>query len=458
MSAPMDFLLPDLGEGLTEAELLSWSVAVGDTVELDQQVCEVETAKAVVELPAPIAGTVVALHAEPGATVVVGEPLVSIDTGTGTTAPPATEGHGAASPGEEDAPATESPGAAEAPAAVEPAPPTLVGSGPLPHRPGRTGWRRRSHATPATAFRTGREDGPRAKPSARKAARTLGVDLTAVRPARDDGVITEDDVAVHADGRDAGGRDAGGDEDVRRTPADAFRRATAEAVTASARSIPHASGFRTVDVTTAMDLLRRLRVTAGSTDTDPDTGTGGYAADFRGVRPTPLTLVAKAVLVALARHPLVNASWDEAGEAIVEHPHVNLGIAVAGPHGLTVPHIPAADSLGLAGLAASLDELVTEARAGRTPPARLRGGTFTITNIGVFGLEAGNAVINPGESAILSLGAVARRPWVCDDALAVRDVVTLGLSFDHRIIDGELAGRFLATVAGALENPLRLAG
>ncbi len=137
---------------------------------------------------------------------------------------------------------------------------------------------------------------------------------------------------------------------------------------------------------------------------------------------------------------------------------MNLGVAVAGPHGLSVPHIRAAESLGLSGLASALDELVDEARAGRTPPARLRGGTFTITNIGVFGLEAGTAVINPGEAAILSLGAVERRPWVHDDHLVIREVATLGLSFDHRLIDGELAGRFLATVAQSIENPLGLAG
>ncbi len=287
MSAPAEFLLPDLGEGLTEAELLSWSVAVGDTVELDQPLCEVETAKAVVELPAPFAGTVAALHAEPGATVVVGEKLVTIDDGGGSGTASSDAGLEVAA---DDAARPDSSATGEPPAAAradDAAPPTLVGSGPLPHRPGRAGWRRRSHGTPATSAGAGTgadtdaAGAIRAKPSARKAARERGVDITAVRPARADGVITEADVA----------RRAGAGRDGIRTPADAFRRATAAAVSASARSVPHATAFRTADFTSAMSLLRRLR------------GDGADGEDRTEVRLSPLTLVAKAVLVALVRHP-----------------------------------------------------------------------------------------------------------------------------------------------------------
>lgn len=418
MSGPAEFVLPDLGEGLTEAELLSWSVAVGDTVEQDQQLCEVETAKAVVELPAPHAGTVAALHAEPGTTIAVGAPLVTIDPGAA----------------EEDADA---------------APPSLVGSGPLARRPGRAGWRRRSRpgrAGPTFPAGAGDADVPGpgrrrvpATPSARRAARGRGVDLADVPAERADGVRTAEDVDRYTPDTADGARDDGGD--ARRTVPDAFRRATADAVAGSARTVPHATAFRTADLTTALGLLDRLR----GTD------------EARDVRLTPLTLVAAAVVGALRDHPALNSAWDEDTGEIVGHAHVNLGIAVAGPRGLTVPNIPRADRHGLLGLAAAIDEAAHSARTGRTEPARLRGGTFTITNIGVFGLEAGTAIITPGEAAILSLGAVAPRPSAHEGSLALRTTATLGLSFDHRVIDGAEAGAFLASVTSALENPLLLA-
>lgn len=423
MTAPAEFVLPDLGEGLTEAELLSWSVAVGDAVEQDQRLCEVETAKAVVELPAPHAGTVTALHAEPGTTVAVGAPLVTIAE--------------AGAPESADA-AQEDPEAAEDPAATQEGPeaavPALVGSGPIAHRPGRPGWRRRSRpGGTAPQARTGGDVRVPAQPAARRAARERGVDLADVPPRRADGVRTAEDVDRYApDGRGDG---------LRRTTPDAFRRATAEAVAGSARAVPHATAFRTVDLTTALTLLDRLR----------------DSRDAPAVRLTPLVLVAAAAVTALRSHPLLNSAWDEDTGEIVGRTQVNLGIAVAGPRGLTVPNIPRADRLGLLDLAAAIEDSADTARAGRTEPARLRGGTFTITNIGVFGLEAGTAIINPGEAAILSLGTAAPRPWVCDGSLTVRTTATLGLSFDHRLIDGAEAGGFLASVASALENPLLLA-
>lgn len=440
MTAPREFLLPDLGEGLTEAELLSWSVAEGDTVAVDQPLCEVETAKAVVELPAPYGGTVAALHARPGDTVPVGSPLITIETedaapGGDHPAPGGTARDGEARDGQ---------GAA---------PPTLVGSGPLARHAPRRDWRQRSapHLPPPPPPGAGPEPdggpepdaGPQpggesrrpAKPAARKAARELGIDLDAVPPSRADGVVTADDVARAAAGDGSAAPDAG-----RPVRADAFRRATADAVARSARTLVHATAFRAVDLTDALGLLAPLR-------DDPH---------YADAHPTPLLLVAKAVLTALRRHPVLNAVWDDAG-AVVERRHVDLGVAVAGPRGLTVPHVRSAETLGLGDLAAELHRLVEDARAGRSTTAELAPGTFSITNVGVFGLDAGTAIVNPGESAILSLGAVAPRPWVVDGALAVRTTATLGLSFDHRLIDGEQAGRFLADTAAALANPLLLA-
>lgn len=418
MNAPRDFLLPDLGEGLTEAELISWSVAVGDHVEVDQPLCEVETAKAVVEIPAPFSGTVAAQHAAPGEVVPVGRPLVAID---------------------EDGDSTPTPASASA----DSAPPNLAGSGPLPHRPARPGWRRRSQGN--TRERRS------ALPAARKAARALGVPLDSVPASRPDGVVTAADVQAYAADSAAGGsrshRDgdetasAGPTTSETRVPTTGVRRATAEAVAGSARTIPHATAFRTVDVTASIELLDRLH----------------DAADYRDVHLTPLTVVANAALVALRRHPVFNSAWDEDTGEIIEHSAVNLGVAVAGPRGLTVPNLRSADDLGLRGLAGALTELVEDARGARSTVADLTGGTFTITNVGVFGLDAGTAIINPGESAILCLGSVARRPWVVDDQLTVRSVATLGLSFDHRLIDGEQAGLFLGAMAEVLENPLRLA-
>lgn len=435
MSAVREFPLPDLGEGLTDAELVSWSVAVGERVEVDQTLCEVETAKAIVDLPSPFAGTVSARQAEQGDTVTVGAPLVTIDAdddspGGGEPAEPAQEAH--------------------APDGAPPA--TLVGSGPLARHPARAGWRRRSAARAASGRPAPRTP---ATPAARKAARETGVDVDAVAASRADGVVTEADVARagaeqhHGTPPGAAAPAApGGSADAasavaadRSTPSVAVRRATARTVSRGAREIPHASAFRRVDVTASTDLLDKLR----------------GQPDFRDVRLTPLTVVANAVLVALRKDPIVNSAWDEEAEAVVERRTVDLGIAVAGDRGLTVPHIRAADRLGLRGLARALTDLVDDARTGRSTPADLAAGTFSITNIGVFGLDAGTAIITPGESAVLSLGTVAPAPWVDRGAIAVRTVATLGLSFDHRIIDGAQAGRFLAVVADVLANPLRLA-
>lgn len=395
---PQRFLLPDLGEGLTDAELVSWQVAVGDTVELNQNLCEVETAKALVELPSPFAGTVVALLVEEGDTALVGDPLIEI---------------AAANPS----------GAG-----------ILVGTGPLAHRPSRI---RRADYPPMTPARSaaapGRAD---AKPAARQLARELGIDLLTVPGSGPGGVVTAAD--VHA--ADGGDERPGPAVRETRHPARGVRRSMAESVTLSARTIPQVTVFRTIDVTESMRLLRELRDESA----------------FHGLTLTPLTITALSLLVALRDHPELNSSWEEEDQEIVERHYVNLGIAVSSPRGLIVPNIKDADRLRLAGLARAIEDLADTARSSATTPADLAGGTISITNVGVFGVDTGTPILIPGEAAILCLGTVAARPWVHDGALAVREVVTLSLTFDHRLADGQQASTFLAAVGTGMERPLRL--
>lgn len=418
----LEFRLPDLGEGLADAELVSWSVGVGDTVELNQTIAEVETAKAVVALPSPFAGRVEELLVEPGQTVPVGEPLIRVRVA----AAPESNGRTA----------------------------VLVGYGPEEETVSR---RRAAPVQP-------RSEGARAAatPAARKLAKELGIDLWFVAGSGPDGAVTVEDVrgAVPvsppgtpakvsgnavvetsvAENRGAGViRPAAREE---RTPITGVRKRTAAAMTASARQIPQASAFVTVDVTASMELLDHLRSTAS----------------FAELTLTPLALVAKATLAAIAEYPGVNAFWDEAAQEIVTRHYVNLGIAVATDRGLLVPNLKEAQSLSLRELCREIGWLAETARSGKATPVDLRGGTFTLTNVGVFGVDVGVPLVNPGESAILCLGAIRRRPWVVRDELAVRWVTTLGLSFDHRLIDGELAARFLATVGELLEDPLTLLG
>jgi pyruvate dehydrogenase E2 component (dihydrolipoamide acetyltransferase) len=212
------------------------------------------------------------------------------------------------------------------------------------------------------------------------------------------------------------------------------------AVTNSAFTAPHAALSVTVDVTEAMRLRARLVA----------------LPDFAGLPVSPLLLVAKALLVAIRRHPMINSSWDEPAQEIVMHPAVNLGVAVATPRGLVVPNVKDAGSLPLSGLARALRELIAAAREGRTTPAAMVGGTVTMTNVGVFGVDGGTAILNPGEAVILALGRVRQVPWVVDGSLAVRDAVQLTVSFDHRIVDGRLAGEFLSDVGAMLTEPTLL--
>lgn len=427
MTQRLEFRLPDLGEGLTEAEIVAWHVAVGDTVALNQVIAEVETEKAVVELPSPFAGKVVALLAEAGATVEVGTPIIAIAT-------------------EDEA------GAAEVQAELEQAAPTLVGYGPA-EAPASRRHRRRSGATPAqtearsTKVTPGSSSArPLAKPPVRYMARVMGVDLADVVGTGPGGVVTRDDVQAHAAGQPRAGAGArslpGGSDDARetRTPVRGVRQHTAEAMVRSAFTAPHVTEFVTVDVSPTMELVGRLK-------TSPV---------FEGVHVTPLTVIARAVLLALQENPGLNASWDEERLEIVTKHYVNLGIAAATPRGLVVPNIKDAQAMKLRDLAVALDTLTTVAREGRSTPEDLRGGTITITNIGVFGVDGGTPIINPGEAAILCVGAVRRRPWEHEGEIALREVLTLSLSFDHRMVDGQEGSLFLASVAQMLSDPTYL--
>jgi pyruvate dehydrogenase E2 component (dihydrolipoamide acetyltransferase) len=423
------FLLPDLGEGLTEAEVVAWHVAVGDEVGLNQVLVEVETEKAVVELPSPFAGTVVELLAEPGQTIEVGAPLIAVETGTGPTASPTTP----------DSAAEGSPAAAPAEEKVS----VLVGYGPSAPPPSRRRRKGRAHRerAAAPAAPAARPSRPLAAPPVRFMARQQGVDLAEVTGHGPGGVITRDDLAAHIAAGSAtapgGAADPGRET---RAPVRGVQKHMADAMVRSVATAPQACVFLSVDVTPTSELIERLRANR----------------HFEGTRVTHLTLAARAVVLALGRHPALNSSWDEAtGEVVTKH-YANLGVAVAGPLGLVVPNVKEAQSLSLPDLARALTELTDRARAARCTPEELRGGTFTLTNVGVFGVDAGVPILNPGEAAILALGAVQRRPWEYEGAVALRDVAVLSLAFDHRLVDGQAASLFLAAVGEVLADPTNL--
>jgi 2-oxoisovalerate dehydrogenase E2 component (dihydrolipoyl transacylase) len=474
-----EYKLPDVGEGLTEAEIVSWRVKVGDTVNVNDVVVEIETAKSLVELPSPYAGTVTALLVSEGETVAVGTPIISVSSGpAGASGEPA--GQPAGEPAEEPArePAAGAP--AVGGAAEEEPMKTLVGYGPrsaaAQRRPRKGGATPRSEAgsvaqeqlqgafTPgpvgeeevqvevateaavpaqpaAATAATGRPP-VLAKPPVRKLAKDLGVDLRAVTPSGPQGTVTRDD--VHAARTDLSGaataiaaqRPDKSEREVRE-PIKGVRKTMAQAMVDSAFTAPHVTEWVTVDVTRTTRLVARLR----------------EHRDFQDVRVSPLLVVAKAVCLAVRRTPEVNATWDDAAQEVVFKSYVNLGIAAATPRGLVVPNVKDADQMSMVELAAALGELTGTAREGRTQPAEMAGGTFTITNVGVFGVDAGTPILNPGESAILCLGAVRKQPWVHKGRVRPRDVTTLALSFDHRLVDGEKGSRFLADVAAILEDP-----
>lgn len=420
-----DFLLPDLGEGLTESELVAWHVAVGELVELNQPIAEVETAKAIVQLPSPFAGVISELYVEPGTTVIVGSPLVAFDL----------DGPPDAADDRQDV------GKAEKPARntvlVGYGPPVEDGARPKRKRPSGPPLAQVAPVGPASE-RVGQET-PRSTPPVRKLAADLGVDLALVNGTGDAGIITRADVLAATSVVTEPGlvRETSPEARETRSPIKGVRKATADAMVRSAFTAPHVTEFLTIDVTASTDLLAQLRESTA----------------FAGRRVTMLALVAKAMLVAVVRTPSVNSRWDEAAAEIVQFGYVNLGIAVATPRGLMVPNIRDAGRLSLAALAASLTDLAETARAGATTPQALAGGTISITNVGVFGVDAGTPILNPGEAAILAMGAVRRLPWEYRGEVALRDVMTLSLSFDHRLVDGEQGSRFLTDIGAILKNP-----
>ncbi|MEV1133292.1 dihydrolipoamide acetyltransferase family protein [Rhodococcus coprophilus] len=419
-----EFRLPDLGEGLTEGEWVSWSVQTGDRIELNQVIGEVETAKATVELPSPYAGTVAELLVAPGETIPVGSPLLRIAVGA---AP-----HGDA----------QTPGRSTTEAPSEGRPAVLVGYGPGAAPVSRRAARGRPPET-APDHAAVPVHRPDARPGARREAALRGVDLSDVPGTGPGGVITTEDVrrAAGTDGKEAVEHTRNGSASTSpttRVPIRGVRKRTADAVTRSAFTAPHATVFLTCDVTGTVDLVTRLR-------SEPA---------FDGRHLTALTIVARALIRAIADEPSLNSRWDDAAGEIVVHRDVHLGIAAATPDGLKVPVVRDTARLPLPDLAGAIAEAADRARTGRASPAELTGSTVSVTNIGVFGIEAGTPILNPGEAAILAVGAIADRPWVIDGALAVRKVVSLSLSFDHRLVDGEQAGRALAGIGRFLGDPV----
>jgi 2-oxoisovalerate dehydrogenase E2 component (dihydrolipoyl transacylase) len=428
-----EFKLPDLGEGLTEGEVVRWLVAAGDAITLNQPIVEVETAKAVVEIPAPYAGTVVKLHAAEGDTLDVGAPLISVDTGGGA-------GGLEASTPESRGAATE----AAAPQAEQELQATLVGPGERQQARRRriAGHARGADGPAAAPAPAPAQQRPKATPPVRRYAKDRGVDLAALVGTGRDGRITREDV----DGALGDAQPAAAaarpprDRASERIPVRGTRRQIAAAMTASAFSIPHVTEFLTVDATRLMELRERLRALP--------------AAD--GLKLTPLAVVAKALCVAVRSYPLMNSSWDEDAGDIVVKGWVNLGIATDTPTGLLVPNIKDADTLGILELSRELTRLTALARERKAAPADLTGGTITITNVGGFGVETGTPIINKPECAILATGLIAPRPWVVDGQLAVRQLMTTSVSFDHRIVDGAYAAQFLAHLRVLLEDPALL--
>jgi 2-oxoisovalerate dehydrogenase E2 component (dihydrolipoyl transacylase) len=448
------FKLPDVGEGLTEGEILSWLVAVGDTVTVNQPLCEVETAKAAVELPSPWAGTVTELLFDAGTTVDVGAPIITIDLGGDAPAAPERTavlvGYGPRTteatrrPRRAVLPEADYGSGGERPALLPDVPVEPVRLGGL--EAGRAAEAHASVADTEAAAPTSPVPGsgplrPLAKPPVRKYAKDVGVDLATVTGTGEGGVVTRADVDAvrsatdHPMGTATVRTEVALDET--RIPVRGVRKHTAAAMVASAFTAPHVTVFHTVDVTRTMRLRQRLMA----------------RPELAGVKVSPLLFVAKALLLAAKRHPMVNSSWDEAAQEIVVKSRVNLGIAAATPRGLVVPNIKDAGALTLPELAGALAELTATARAGRTTPADMSGGTMTITNVGVFGVDTGTPLLNPGESAILAFGAIREQPWVHKGRVVPRQVTTLALSFDHRIIDGELGSRFIADVGALLHDP-----
>lgn len=485
------FRLPDAGEGLTEADIVEWRVAVGDRVTVNQPIVEIETAKSLVELPSPFTGVVTELLVDQGETVDVGTPIITVDVDPdGASSGPASDLASESPAGQaSESPAGQASGSAGGQASGsaggqasgdqdEGSGAVLVGYGTAERSSRRRARRAADVDSPATSAPVPQPESPApadaaieesgapssssgsaaatstpvlAKPPVRKLAKDLGVDLATVTPTGPGGIVTREDVLARSQDNQprtlatypaddqpwlASGTVAA-DGRSTRVPVRSVRKRTAEAMVASAFTAPHVSVFHTVDVTKTMRLVERLRADR----------------DFADVRVTPLLIAAKALMLAVRRHPEINASWHDETQEIVYKHYVNLGIAAQTPRGLVVPNIKDAHRLGLHDLALAIADLTARAREGRTAPVDTSDGTITITNVGVFGIDTGTPILNPGESAILAFGAIREQPWVHKGKIRARHVTQLALSFDHRLVDGGLGSRFLADVAAVLEDP-----
>ncbi|MBU2073240.1 MAG: 2-oxo acid dehydrogenase subunit E2 [Actinobacteria bacterium] len=466
-----EYKLPDVGEGLTEAEVVAWRVKVGDVIEVNEIVCDIETAKSIVELPSPYAGEVTALLVPEGETVAVGTPIIRIgaDEGAAAGASPATPTPDAEMDIDLSNPAASGGGEGE----------SLVGRNKADRGPTRRARRapgaEAANKQAQAAFDPGTSPAPEleelpevspppaqttpaapsdvrvlAKPPVRKLAKDLGVDLASLAGEGPQGSVTREQVQAAAASPVAGRAASAGERASRplatgeretREPIKGVRKMMGQAMVDSAFTAPHVTEWVTVDATRTMELVERLK----------------SHREFRDVKVSPLLVLAKACLLAIRRTPEINSFWDEAAQEVVYKHYVNLGIAAATPRGLVVPNVKDADAMTLRELAEALGGLTATAREGKTQPADMSGGSFTITNVGVFGVDAGTPIINPGESAILCFGSITRKPWVVvedgEERIVPRHVTTLALSFDHRHVDGEKGSRFLADVAAILEDP-----
>lgn len=420
------FPLPDVGEGLTEAEIVSWKVAPGDHVKVNQTICEIETAKSVVELPCPFEGEVSELLVSEGETVEVGTPIIAVSV-------------------QGSAPQMVSEEKVEADTGAEYKLPTLVGYGETGEAKSR---RRAVKVAPiATAIPVSMvqaavsAQGGMAKPPIRKLAKELGVNLETVTGTGLKGEITREDVVGAASQASVFKNlttPAQPTEREERIPVKGVRKAIATAMVKSAFTAPHVSIFVDVDATRTMEYVKRLK----------------NSVDFAGIKVTPLLIMAKAMIWAVRRNRMVNSTWTDS--EIIVHNFVNLGIAAATPRGLIVPNIKDADSMNMLELAQAIEQLAATARDGKTTPEDMSNGTITITNIGVFGVDTGTPILNPGEVSIVALGSIRKKPWVVDDEIVVRYVTTIGATFDHRVVDGDVASRFVQDVASVIEEPALL--
>ena len=444
MSKLAYFDLPDVGEGLTEAEIVSWKVKPGDTVSVNQIIVEIETAKSLVELPCPFAGVVTQLLANEGDTVNVGAHIIEVEVAQLTAAAASSmhEAVGEAAAAVADVAST---------ATVEEKPqPTLVGYGVSAAGASR---RKRAGAVPVPAVVVNAApatdliavvpsgDQVLAKPPIRKLAKDMNVDINKVKPTGFSGEVTREDVMAAAQVASVFKNQTTPEpksEREERIPVKGVRKAIANAMVQSAFTAPHVSIFVDVDATRTMEYVKRLKA----------------SADFAGVKVTPLLIMAKAMIWAVRRNPAVNSTWTDT--EIIIHNYVNFGVAAATPRGLIVPNIKDADKMSMLELAMALEQLAATAREGKTTPQDMQNGTITVTNIGVFGVDTGTPILNPGEVGIVALGSIRPKPWVVDDQILIRQVTTIGATFDHRVVDGDVASRFVQDVASVIEEPALL--